>query len=337
MQRIINMECDVKTISLSNGNGGLESNELIQRFYTAFDNDYLKPEDGALLDGGLVVSTDSFTVNPLFFPGGDIGKLSICGSCNDVAMMGAKPSFLSVAFMIEEGFCLDMLDKIIASMAQEVEKNGAKIVCGDTKVVPKGAVDQLFINTTAFGYTQQTIGVENIALDDVIIVSGDIARHGAAIFAAREGIALESNLQSDCTSLSPVVQTLLQRGIRPKAMRDATRGGVAAVLNEWAIASGYCIEVEEDAVPVCDEVAGICEILGFDPLILANEGTFLIALCAQDAPKALEILKEFAICQESAIIAKVTQQKKQKVLINSSYGTTKPLDMPSGEILPRIC
>jgi hydrogenase expression/formation protein HypE len=329
----------VKEISLSSGNGGKEGQNLVQSiFYEHFSNEILlKDEDGALLKEGLVVSTDSFTVSPLFFEGGDIGKLSICGSCNDVAMMGAKPEFLSAAFIIEEGFAVADLEKIVRSMAQELEKNGAKIVCGDTKVVPKGAVDKLFINTTAFGYTKENISAYNIKEDDVIIVSGDIARHGAAIFAAREGIELESKIQSDCASLWSAVEAVFANGIKPKAMRDATRGGVAAVLNEWAQSSDICIEIDEEKVPVCMEVQGICEILGFDAMTLANEGTFLLAVDAQDADMTLECLKRLDICKNAAIIGKATTRKKQKVLLNSSYGTSKPLEMPSGELLPRIC
>jgi len=329
----------VKEISLSSGNGGQEGQTLIRSiFYEHFNNEILlKDEDGALLKEGLVVSTDSFTVSPLFFEGGDIGKLSICGSCNDVAMMGAKPEFLSAAFIIEEGFSVAELKKIVQSMAQELEKNGAKIVCGDTKVVPKGAVDKLFINTTAFGYTKENISAYNIKEDDVIIVSGDIARHGAAIFAAREGIELESKISSDCASLWGAVEAVFANGIKPKAMRDATRGGVAAVLNEWAQSSGICIEIDEEKIPLSTEVQGICEILGFDATTLANEGTFVLAVDAKDAQKTVATLAQFETCKNAAIIGKVTARKKQKVLLNSSYGTTKALDMPSGEILPRIC
>ncbi|MGE4457255.1 MAG: hydrogenase expression/formation protein HypE [Arcobacteraceae bacterium] len=329
-----------KTIQLANGNGGKENNQLIQEvFFKAFANDILaKSEDGAVLEDGIVFSTDSFTVSPLFFAGGDIGKLSICGTCNDLAMMGAKPKYLSVGFIIEEGLDVAILETITESMKKELEINGAVIVSGDTKVVPKGSVDKLFINTSGIGKIEcEGISCQNINEGDIILVSRDIARHGACIFAAREGIELSSDIKSDCASLYPLIKALIDSGIKPKALRDATRGGVAAVLNEWANSSDICIEVEENAIPISDEVKGICEILGFDPMILANEGTFVLAVSPNDAQKALELLRKFEICTNAAIIGKATNAMKKKVILNSNYGTKKPLDMPSGEILPRIC
>lgn len=329
-----------KTIQLSNGNGGKENNQLIKEvFFKAFSNDILaKSEDGAVLEDGIVFSTDSFTVSPLFFAGGDIGKLSICGTCNDLAMMGAKPKYLSVGFIIEEGLDVNILETISQSMKKELEINGAIIVSGDTKVVPKGAVDKLFINTSGIGQIEcEGISCQNISVGDIILVSRDIARHGACIFAAREGIELSSDIKSDCASLYPLVKALIDSGIKPKSLRDATRGGVAAVLNEWATSSDICIEVEENAIPLSDEVKGICEILGFDPMVLANEGTFVLAVKPNDAQKALELLRKFEISTNAAIIGKATDTMKQKVILNSNYGTKKPLDMPSGEILPRIC
>ncbi len=329
-----------KTIQLSNGNGGKENNQLIKEvFFKAFSNDILaKSEDGAVLEDGIVFSTDSFTVSPLFFAGGDIGKLSICGTCNDLAMMGAKPKYLSVGFIIEEGLDVNILETISQSMKKELEINGAIVVSGDTKVVPKGAVDKLFINTSGIGKIEcEGISCQNISVGDIILVSRDIARHGACIFAAREGIELSSDIKSDCASLYPLVKALIDSGIKPKALRDATRGGVAAVLNEWATSSDICIEVEENAIPLSDEVKGICEILGFDPMVLANEGTFVLAVEPNDAQKALELLRKFEISTNAAIIGKATDIMKQKVILNSNYGTKKPLDMPSGEILPRIC
>lgn len=329
----------MQRVSLSSGNGGLEGNKLIKDiFYESFGNEILlQSQDGAVLEQNLVVSTDSFTVQPIFFSGGDIGKLSICGSCNDIAMMGAKPRYLSVAFMIEEGFLQSDLQKIVASMAKELKINGAQVVCGDTKVVPKGAVDGVFINTTAFGYTQASINSHSLEPNDTIIVSGDIGRHGTAIFAAREGIDLQSKLQSDCASLWPIVQKLLDQKVQIKAMRDATRGGLSAVLNEWARESATTIEIENDTVPLSNEVAGVSEILGFDPFVLANEGTFVLGVAKEDAPQVIEILRAFEITKNAAIIGSVSEKKAHDVISHSSYGTQKPLEMPSGEILPRIC
>lgn len=328
-----------KTITLAHGNGGEENNELIRDiFYKHFENEILsKSEDAAVIHNGeLAFTTDSFTVSPLFFPGGDIGKLAICGTCNDLAMMGAKPRYLTCSVIIEEGFSTDELEKIVASMKQELEINGAVIVSGDTKVVPKGSVDKLFINTTGIG----TIGQKGITASGLkegmsILVSRDIGTHGATIFAAREGISLESTLQTDCASLYPQVKALMDEEIPIVALRDATRGGVAAVLNEWAKSSDVCIEVEEESLPVSQEVTGICELLGFEAVNLANEGTFVLAVAKEDEQKALEVLRTTHGTAET--IGTVTMQYTQKVVLNSAWGTKRFLDLPTGELLPRIC
>ena len=330
-----------KTVSLACGNGGEENNELITKvFYKAFKNEILeKSEDAAIIHGGeLAFSTDSFTVSPLFFPGADIGKLAVCGTCNDLAMMGAKPKYLTCSVIIEEGFEIKELERIVESMTKELQKNDAIVVSGDTKVVPRGSVDKIFINTTGIGEVlKKGISSNNITADDVIIVNRDIGCHGATIFAAREGIEMSSKLESDCDSLFPQVKALIDADISITAMRDATRGGVSAVLNEWAKQSDICIEVQEEKIPISDEVSGICEMLGFEALALANEGTFVLAIKKEDAYRALEVLKTFEQCFNAEIIAKVTSEHKQKVILNSSWGTKRFLDTPSGELLPRIC
>lgn len=330
-----------KTITLAHGNGGAENNELITKvFYKAFKNDILsKSEDAAVIqDGTLAFSTDSFTVSPLFFNGANIGKLAVCGTCNDLAMMGAKPKYLTCSVIIEEGFEIRELEKIVKSMKDELEVNGAIVVSGDTKVVPKGAVDKIFINTTGIGeILYKGISSNNITENDIILVSRDIGAHGATIFAAREGMDLETSLKSDCASLYPQVKALIDSGIKITALRDATRGGVSAVLNEWAKQSDICIEIEEEKIPVCDEVKGICEILGFDAMSLANEGTFVLAIAKDDALKALEVLQTFEYSKTASIIGKVTQQYEQRVILNSQWGTKRFLDIPTGELLPRIC
>ncbi|HJE02297.1 MULTISPECIES: hydrogenase expression/formation protein HypE [Arcobacteraceae] len=330
-----------KRVSLAHGNGGLENNELIKEvFYKAFKNDILeKSEDAAIIENGkLAFSTDSFTVSPLFFKGADIGKLAICGTCNDLAMMGAKPKYLTCSVIIEEGFEVEQLQNIVNSMKKELELNEAIVVSGDTKVVPKGAVDKIFINTTGIGEVlYQGISSNNISEDDLIIVSRDIGAHGATIFTAREGIELNSNLQSDCASLFPQVKALIDSKIKITALRDATRGGVSAVLNEWAKQSNICIEIEEDSIPVSDEVKGVCEILGFEATNLANEGTFVLAISRIDAEKTIEILNRFNDKKNASIIGKVTQEYPEKVILNSPWGTKRFLDIPSGELLPRIC
>ncbi|MDH4943623.1 hydrogenase expression/formation protein HypE [Sulfurimonas sp. C5] len=327
------------TITLAQGNGGEENNELISNvFYRAFENEILaKSEDAAVIESGkLAMSTDSFTVSPLFFNGGDIGKLAVCGTCNDLAMMGAKPKYLTCSVIMEEGFELNQLKSIVESMKSELAKNGAVVVSGDTKVVQKGSVDKIFINTTGIGEVlQEGISSNNISEDDLILVSRDIGAHGAAIFAAREGIELETELQSDCESLFSTVEALITNGIQITAMRDATRGGLAAVLNEWAKQSDVCIEVEEEKIPVNQYVQGICEMLGFEAIALANEGTFVLAVKEKDTQTALDVLRKFH--PNAQIIAKVTQEKPKKVILHSSWGTKRFLETPTGELLPRIC
>jgi len=322
------------------GNGGEENNELIAKvFHKAFKNDILnKKEDSAILNirGKIAISTDSFTVSPLFFNGADIGKLAICGTCNDLAMMGAKPKYLTIGVIIEEGFEIRKLEKIVQSMKKELEINEAVIISGDTKVMPKGTIDKIIINTTGIGEViYEGVSSNSISSDDVILVSRDIGCHGATIFTAREGIELNSNLKSDCASLFLLVQELINSNIKITALRDATRGGVAGVLNEWAKQSDICIEVKESSIPISDEVFGICEILGFDATALANEGTFCLAINKKDANKAVEILKKFN--SNATILADVTYNYKQKVILNSSYGTQRFLETPTGELLPRIC
>jgi hydrogenase expression/formation protein HypE len=332
----------METISLSYGGGGEEMNSLINGlFYKYFANEILlKAEDASIveIDGKIAMSSDSFTVSPIFFAGGDIGKIAVAGSVNDVAMMGAKPLYMSSAFMIEEGFSMAELETIVASMAKELAKSGTKIICGDTKVVPKGCVDKIFINTTCIGEVlQEGISTSNISSGDTIIVSGDIGRHGAVIMANRDGIELQSDLQSDCATLWDSVKALIDNGIKIKALRDATRGGLSAVLNEWAMASSIGIEIEESKVPVCDEVNGICEMLGFEPYDFANEGTFVLAVDSSDSQKALDVLKGIDSSQNSAIIGKATEENSQKVLLLSEWGSKRYLSLPKGELLPRIC
>ena len=331
----------MKNISLACGNGGEENNELISKvFLKAFKNEILdKSEDAAIIHNGeLAFSTDSFTVSPLFFPGADIGKLAVCGTCNDLAMMGAAPKYLTCSVIIEEGFETRELEKIVRSMKKELEINGAVVVSGDTKVVPRGSVDKIFINTTGVGEVlKKGISSNEITENDLILVNRDIGCHGATIFVAREGIEMSTTLESDCESLFPQVKALIDADIKITAMRDATRGGVSAVLNEWAKQSNICIEVDEEKIPVSDEVSGICEMLGFEATTLANEGTFVIAIDKEDAKKAIEVLKTFPNCSNATIFAKVTDAHPKKVILNSSWGTKRFLDTPSGELLPRIC
>ncbi|WP_457564451.1 hydrogenase expression/formation protein HypE [Caminibacter sp.] len=323
-------------ITLSYGGGGEETNKLINElFYKYFDNDILvRAEDAAVLktNGDIAFTTDSFTISPIFFNGGDIGKLSIAGTCNDIAMMGAKPEFLTCAFMIEEGLEFDELERIVKSMSEELKKVEAKIVAGDTKVVPAGSVDKIFINTSGIGHViKKGISASNIKPGDKIIVSRDIGRHGTVVMAHRYNV--ETDLKSDCKLLWDEVKALIDEGIEIKAMRDATRGGLSAVLNEWAKASGIGIEIEEEKVPVSDEVVGLCEIFGFEPMDLANEGTFIVAVSPENAEKAEEILKRFN--ENASIIGEAMEG--EKVVLKSPWGSKRYIELPKGELLPRIC
>lgn len=332
----------MKRVQLSHGGGGEETNDLIHNlFYHHFNNDILiKAEDAAVLevDKKIAFTTDSFTVSPIFFNGGDIGKLAIAGTVNDLSMMGAKPLYLSAAFIIEEGLAFEELEHIVKSMAAELEKSGAKIVCGDTKVVPKGSLDKIFINTSGIGQIlKENISVLNLQEEDVIISSRDVGCHGATILMQREGIEVSADLQSDCETLWPAIEDLINENISISAMRDATRGGLSAVLNEWAGSSEVCLEIEESAVQISDEVRGICEMFGFEAMDFANEGTFILAVAPRHATFALEVLKKHEFCKNAAVIGKVTLKYPRKVVLHSSYGSSRFLELPKGELLPRIC
>ncbi len=332
----------MKSVQLSHGGGGEETNTLINDlFYRYFENDILiKAEDAAVLEvkKKIAFTTDSFTVSPIVFNGGDIGKLSIAGTVNDLAMMGARPLYLSSAFMIEEGLSYDTLKQIVESMAKELAKSGAKIVCGDTKVVPRGSLDKIFINTAGIGeIEQEDISVSNLEQGDVIMASRDVGRHGATILMEREGLDISSDLQSDCETLWPAVEGLIKEDIAVHSLRDATRGGLSAVLNEWAQASDICIEVEEDSVGISDQVRGICEMFGFEAMDLANEGTFILAVASEDAEKALQVLRQYHFCENASVIGTVSEKYPSKVVLHSAHGTSRFLDLPKGELLPRIC
>jgi hydrogenase expression/formation protein HypE len=251
-------------------------------------------------------------------------------------MMGAKPKYLTCSVIIEEGFSTRELEKIVRSMKKELEINGVVVVSGDTKVVPKGSVDKLFINTTGIGEIEYSgISASNLKKGISILVSRDIGSHGATIFSAREGIELESSLKTDCASLYPEIKALIDGNIEIIALRDATRGGVSAVLNEWAKASNVCIEVEEEKIPVQESVQGICEMLGFEAMDLANEGTYLLAVPKSNELKALDVLKKTH--KSAEIIGIVSMEYQGRVILKSSWGTKRFLDLPTGELLPRIC
>ena len=332
----------MKQILLSHGGGGEETQKLIKElFFKYFSNPILeKMEDSAVLDinSKLAFTTDSFTVSPIFFKGGNIGKLAIAGTVNDLAMMGAKPKYLSCSFIIEEGLPFEELEEIVKSMAEEMKKTGVQIVTGDTKVVPKGSADKIFINTTGIGeIVYKGISAHNIEEGDVILVSGTIGDHGACIMAQREGIELEGDIASDCASLWTLVEDLMNAGITLKAMRDPTRGGLSAVLNEWAEQSNIGIEIEEEKIPVKDEIQGLCELLGLEPYTLANEGKLILAVPENEAEKVLEIMRNNELGKNAQIIGKAISDYKGKVILKSPYGSKRIMEPPAGELLPRIC
>lgn len=329
----------MKEILLSHGGGGEEMQALIRDLFIKNFSDPIlaKKEDAAILNGveRLAFTTDSFTVSPIFFRGGDIGKLSVCGTVNDLAVMGAKPIYLSTSFIIEEGFPFEDLAKIVRSIADESKKTEVRIVTGDTKVVPVGAADKIFINTSGIGEVRCDVSSHSISEGDILLVSGTVGDHGACIMAQREGIKIETELQSDCASLWPLIHKLIEAGIRTKAMRDPTRGGLAAVLNEWTELSKIGIEIVESSVPVRREVAGLCELLGLDPFSLASEGRFVLAVPEGDADRSLRLMRQHPLGSGAQIIGKVVGG--HQVILKSDYGTRKILEPPAGELLPRIC
>jgi hydrogenase expression/formation protein HypE len=300
-------------------------------------------DDGAVFDLGvekLAFSTDSYVVDPLFFPGGNIGELAVYGTVNDIAMCGAIPLYLSAALIIEEGFGLDELETILMSMKTAAEKAGVLIVTGDTKVVPKGAADKLFINTAGVGRVLEGVKISgsNACVGDKIILSGTMADHGITVITQREGMRFDAPIQSDTAPLNHMVRKMLEwypQGVH--ALRDPTRGGVGTSLNEIAASSNVGIKIYEDRLPVRPAVAGICELLGFDPLYIANEGKLLAFVEAQQADVILEIVQSNIYGREACIIGEVVADYPQKVFMQTRIGGTRMVDMLTGEQLPRIC
>lgn len=324
----------MKQISLAHGGGGEEMSELLSQMFKIFDNEILKASNDAAILGDLALSTDSFVLNPIFLDDEiNIGKLCVCGSVNDILMVGAEPQFLSLALILEEGFELLKLEKILNSIKKECDKCGVLLVCGDTKVVPKGNGDEIYINTTALGKIISKKETQNIKEGLSILVSGDIGRHGASVLIKRND--LEANIQSDCKNLKDEVLGLLKQDIKVVAMRDATRGGLSAVLNEWAKQSGNDLLIFEENIKIKDEVLGLCELFGYEPYELANEGTFVLCVEKSDELKALEFLRQFN--PNASIIGKVLGEKKSRVILENSFGAKRFLETPKGELLPRIC
>jgi hydrogenase expression/formation protein HypE len=340
-------------ILLAHGSGGKLGHDLVERLFVRhFDNPtLLRLDDSAVLDipsAGLpqsslrlAFSTDSYVVSPLFFPGGDIGKLAVCGTVNDLSMSGARPLWLSAGFIVEEGLPFVELERVVTSMAATARQAGVQVVTGDTKVVDRGSADRLFINTAGVGVVPPGIEIagDRARPGDVVLLNGTIGDHGMTIMTQREGLKFDSPLESDCAPLNDLVAVLLEAVSQAAihCLRDPTRGGLATTLNELAAQSDAGIEIEESAVPVRDAVRGACELLGLDPLYVANEGKLIAIVEPAAAESALAALRAHEHGREAAIIGHVTEGHRQRVVLRTALGARRVMDMLSGEQLPRIC
>jgi hydrogenase expression/formation protein HypE len=343
---------------MGHGAGGGMTADLIRHLFApAFDNEWLEQMgDSSVIDlvsstgqtslGRFAFTTDSFVVNPLFFPGGDIGELAINGTVNDLSMRGAHPIFLSAGFILEEGLPMETLARVVSSMAAACKKSGVKIIAGDTKVVEKGHGDGLFINTSGFGIVPQGVDISpaNARPGDLIMVSGTLGDHGIAIMSVRAGLAFETEIRSDTAPLHGLVETMLEAGgigssgsAAVHCLRDATRGGLAVVLNELADSSHVGIEFEESKIPVRREVNAACEMLGLDPLYIANEGKLVAVVSAEMAEKVYSAVRDHEYGRNAAMIGRVVEAHPGMVIARTSIGGTRVVDVPAGELLPRIC
>jgi hydrogenase expression/formation protein HypE len=349
-----NLTCPVPlghhaTVQLAHGGGGRLMRNLIEGiFLPAFALSPLlaprpsPPHDSAVLpvqSGRLAFTTDSYVVNPLFFPGGDIGKLAVCGTVNDLAMAGAKPEYLSAGFILEEGLPMETLRRVIASMAEAARAAGVRIVTGDTKVVDRGKGDGIFINTAGIGWVPSGVDISpaRVVSGDAILLSGDLGRHGVAIMSVREGLRFEGAPESDCASLADLVQAMLATGVDIHCLRDLTRGGLAAALNEIALDARVGIEIDEAAIPVAEPVAAACELLGLDPLYVANEGRLVAFVPASSADRVLEVMRQHPAAVGPTRIGSVSAAHPGMVELRSRFGGGRVVDLLSGEQMPRIC
>jgi hydrogenase expression/formation protein HypE len=349
-EKQLNFQCPIPiqeypTVLLAHGGGGRLTQMLIERmFWPTFRNPALETlHDGAVLEVEgvrLAFTTDSFVVSPLFFPGGDIGELAVNGTINDLAMCGARPLYLSLGFILEEGFPMEHLWRVVRSIQEAAREAGVEVATGDTKVVDQGKGDGVFINTTGLGLISPGIHIspQRARPGDVVLVSGAIAVHGIAILSVREGLEFETTLESDTTPLNGLVEALLRTvGPEVHVLRDPTRGGVASALNEIASSAGVGIVLDEASIPIWDEVKGACEILGLDPLYVANEGKCLAIVAPEAAEAALEAMQSHPLGREAAIIGQVVEAHPGRVILRSRVGGKRVVDMLSGEQLPRIC
>lgn len=334
------------SVLLGHGSGGKLTHELIDNlFIKHFSNPELdRQTDAALLTlnkNKLAFTTDAFVVDPVFFPGGDIGKLAVCGTVNDVAVSGATPRYLSASFIIEEGFSLEDLEKIVVSMAAEARKAGVSIVTGDTKVVDKGKCDKVFITTSGIGnIDDKHLNIsegKDIKPGDKIIVNGSIGDHGMAIMSARNDLKLAAPIKTDCASLNSLISVVKSASDNIRFMRDATRGGLATVATELCAGKDYGLVINEEAVVVKEAVRGMCELLGFDPMYVANEGKVVIVASADDAEDIIKSMRDHELGKEASIIGEIVKEHAGKAWLNTSIGGNRIIDMLAGEQLPRIC
>ena len=331
-------------ITLAHGGGGSLTKELIEQvFAPEFDNPILRTlDDSAVLvmnNQGYAFTTDSYVVTPFFFPGGDIGKLAVCGTVNDLAMQGAQPDWLSLSFILEEGLPISDLEKIVASIRKTAAEIGVQIVTGDTKVVERGRCEGLYVNTAGLGriLTHNWLGSANARPGDAVIVNGTLGEHGVAVMSRRAGIAFQTSIVSDCAPLWPLVKEILSTGVEIHAMRDPTRGGLAAAVCDIAHASGVGIRLNEAAIPIKREVRGACDLLGLDPLTIANEGKLILFCRTIDADRVLAAMKRHPLGQDACVIGEVKDSPKGMALLHTTIGGERIIDFPTGEDLPRIC
>jgi hydrogenase expression/formation protein HypE len=332
-------------IVMGHGAGGRMSHQLIQKaFMSAFENPALRAgDDAARLESdthqNLAISTDAHVVFPLFFPGGDIGRLAVCGTVNDVAMLGAKPLYLTAGFILEEGLPMETLKLVVASMKSAADEAGVQIVAGDTKVVQRGKADGLYITTAGVGVIRKdvNIGGAKAKVGDVIILSGSIGDHGIAVLGARGELGFQSTIQSDVAPLNHLIEAMLDASNNVHVLRDPTRGGLATTLNEIATQSNVGILLDEEMIPVHPEVGAACEMLGFDPLYIANEGKLVTMVAREDAKSVLKAMRATRYGEDAVIIGEVTAEPHGRVLLKTALGSTRIVDMLAGEMLPRIC
>lgn len=336
---------DYRNVLLAHGSGGKLTHQMIEKmFLPQFSNALLEPlHDGAVfsLNGTrLAFSTDSYVVSPIFFPGGDIGELAVNGTVNDLAMCGARPLYLSVAFIIEEGLPMEDLWRVVLSIQRAAQRAGVLLVTGDTKVVDRGKADRIFINTAGVGIIEHGVQIapSRVVPGDKVLLSGSIAVHGIAVMSVREGLEFQTEIRSDTAPLHDLVAGMLETGGEGiHVLRDPTRGGVASALNEIAAGAGAGIEIVEEQIPVSEEVRGACEILGLDPLYVANEGKLLACVAPEVSERVLGVMRAHPLGTESAIIGEVVEAHRGTVLLHSRIGGLRVVDMLSGEQLPRIC